>query len=139
MRLFSQAGYKLMIVTNQSGIGRGYYSQKDFDTLSFWMVDELKEREIDIEAIYYCPHTPNQNCNCRKPSIGMIEQALQQYPISLEKSWMIGDKNSDIELAHNAGIDNSIFIGSSKHSTASFSFKSVLECHRYFQENQDRI
>jgi len=139
LKLFSEAGFISIIVTNQSGIGRGYYSKEDFDTLSSWLIAELKKKEIDIRAIYHCPHSPDQNCNCRKPSIGMIEEALTEYPITLEKSWMIGDKESDIQLAHNAKIGNSIFIGEKALTTATLSFQNVAQCYQYFQENKDKI
>jgi len=78
--LFIKNGYKVFVVTNQSGIGRGYYSQDDFDILSKWMIKEFIKKDIKIEKVYYCPHSPEENCHCRKPDIGMIEQAIREYP-----------------------------------------------------------
>ncbi|SFV56639.1 Phosphoheptose isomerase 1 [hydrothermal vent metagenome] len=132
--LFVKNGYKVFVVTNQSGIGRGYYSQDDFDILSKWMIKEFIKKDIKIEKVYYCPHSPEENCHCRKPDIGMIEQAIREYPnINLNNSYMVGDKNSDINLAINAKIRNSIFIGEDINSDASFSFKNIKEAYEDFK------
>ena len=139
VRLFTAAGYMIFIVTNQSGIGRGYYSEEDFSSLSEWMVKKLDDKNITIEKVYYCPHSPEEKCHCRKPEIGMIEQALEQYPIDLEHSWIIGDKGSDIALAQNANIGNSVYIGDTKSSEATLSFNSLKEAKSYFQENKGKI
>jgi len=140
LRLFIDAEYKLFIVTNQSGIGRGYYSEPDFHRLTKWMLEELEKRRIKIEKVLYCPHSPENHCHCRKPDTGMIEEALLSYPLDLKHSWMIGDKASDIELAANAGIDNTIYIGEDTPKEASsFSFVSIRQCVHYFQENQGKI
>ena len=134
INLFVKDGYQLFIVTNQSGIGRGYYSQDDFDILSKWLLKEFSTRDIQIEKIYYCAHSPEDNCNCRKPAIGMIEQAIMEYPnINLDNSYMIGDKNSDINLAINAQIGNSIFIGKDINLNASFSFKNIRDAYQSFK------
>ena len=100
--------YKLVIVTNQSGIGRGYYTQKDFDILTSWMKEEFIQKGINIDAVYCCPHTPLEKCNCRKPNTGMIEQYAKIVDIDYNNSWMVGDKSSDIELAINANISNTV-------------------------------
>ncbi len=139
LRQFQDADYKLFIVTNQSGIGRGYYSETDFEILTKWMVSKLKKQAIVIEEVFYCPHTPEAKCHCRKPKTGMIEQAIDTYPLDLQHSWMIGDKVSDIELAHNAGIVNSIYIGREDMVDATLSFVSLGECRSYFQDNQGEI
>ena len=139
LSLFRDAGYLLFVVTNQSGIGRGYYSQSDFHTLTEWMLERLREKEIIIEKVLYCPHTPEDSCRCRKPDIGMIEEALTEYPLDLKHSWLIGDKKSDILLASNAGIQNSIYIGRKQSPQAMLSFASVKDCALFFQENQGRI
>ena len=109
---FQELGYQLIIVTNQSGIGRKYFTQSDFEKLTKWMLNKFKMNKINILDIFYCPHTPKDNCNCRKPKSGMIIQACEKYDIDLANSWMIGDKISDIDLAFNAGIKNSILISS---------------------------
>lgn len=109
---FIKLGYEIIIITNQSGIGRGYYTKKQFSKLTEWMIKEFNKNGINILKVYYCPHTPDENCNCRKPNTGMINNATSDYQINLEKSWLIGDKNSDIKTAKNASIKNSILIKS---------------------------
>ena len=138
-KLFQEAGYRLFVITNQSGIGRGYYTEADFQILTEWMIRKFAERGIVIDELFYCPHTPKEFCRCRKPNIGMIEACLSKYPISLKESWMIGDKESDIELAHNAGIENTIFIGENPPDKTTLSFASVEACAYDLQENQGRI
>jgi D-glycero-D-manno-heptose 1,7-bisphosphate phosphatase len=139
LKLFIQKDYKLFIVTNQSGIGRGYYTLEDFHTLTRWMIERLKSEGISIEEVYYCPHAPELNCHCRKPSIGMIESALDNYPLELDNSWIVGDKESDIALGDNAMIANSIFIGATTHPKATLSFESISEANIYFQANKEMI
>ena len=105
-------GFKLFVITNQSGIGRGYYCLDDFNKLTSWMVKEFEKKSIVISQVECCPHTPSDNCSCRKPKTGMIESILKNHEIDLENSWLIGDKSSDIKCAINAKIKNSIQVKS---------------------------
>jgi D-glycero-D-manno-heptose 1,7-bisphosphate phosphatase len=139
VRLFSDAGYLLFVVTNQSGIGRGYYTEEDFSTLTAWMKEKFKENGIKIEEVYYCPHAPDANCICRKPKTGMIKEALKDYDIDLSRSWLIGDKQSDIDLANNAGIKTSVAIGEHQTENATYHFESILACKEFIEENQGKI
>ena len=108
---FKRLGYLLIIVTNQSGIGRGYYREEDFQSLSAWMKQELLHVNIVIDAIYHCPHAPEVGCECRKPKSGMFQEAIRDFDIDVRASWMIGDKQSDIEAALGAGIEQTIMLG----------------------------
>lgn len=102
-------GYLLFIITNQSGIGRGYYTLEDFLKLSDFMQQDLKQKVgFCFNKIYFCSHSPELNCSCRKPKIGMIENALNEFDINLNESYIIGDKESDIEAGVNAGIKTKI-------------------------------
>jgi D-glycero-D-manno-heptose 1,7-bisphosphate phosphatase len=101
-------GYKLIIITNQSGIGRGYYNKKQYETLTLWMKEQFKKNNIDIAEVFCCPHSPEDNCNCRKPKIGMIEQTTKLFDIDYVNSWIVGDKSSDIQTGLNANITNTI-------------------------------
>ena len=139
LKLFINQGYKLFIVTNQSGIGRGYYTQEDFNRLTDWMLDAFKKENITIESVEHCPHAPEENCSCRKPNTGMIEAIMSKQRLDLKNSWMIGDKQSDIDLAHNATINHTISIGNRKIDRSELPFSSILECYHYLKENQAKI
>ncbi len=128
LRLFRHKGYLLFIVTNQSGIGRGYYTQEDFEQLTQWMLERLGTEGIEVEAVHYCPHAPEAKCRCRKPQTGMIDAILQHYPIDLQHSWLIGDKQSDIDLAKHAKIAHSIGIGTHDFKGATLHFESIVKC-----------
>lgn len=95
--------YKLFIITNQSGIGRGYYTEEDMHNYNDYMLREFKKYKINIEKIYFCPHKPKENCNCRKPSSKFIKEAKKEFIIDLDNSYVIGDKPSDIYLSKNSG------------------------------------
>ena len=82
--------YSLFIITNQSGIGRGYFSEDDYQHLTTWMLNELRSQDIHIEHVYHCPHAPEENCTCRKPSPEMIIKATQEHEVDISKSWMVG-------------------------------------------------
>ncbi|AZL15672.1 D-glycero-alpha-D-manno-heptose-1,7-bisphosphate 7-phosphatase [Rickettsiales endosymbiont of Stachyamoeba lipophora] len=94
-----EKGYLIIIITNQSGIARGYYTEKDLSKLHNWMTQEFQANNIHITEIYYCPHHPEidqEMCNCRKPASGMFEKAIQDYNIDVSQSIMIGDKETDL-------------------------------------------
>ena len=137
LQLFIKKGYLLFIVTNQSGIGRGYYTLDDFKILNQWMLETLKSKNIQIQSVHYCPHAPEENCMCRKPQIGMIQEILEIHNIDLSSSWLIGDKQSDIDLSHNADIKHSIAISQSKILDADYQFSTLSECLSFFKKNQD--
>lgn len=104
LQKLQQAGFTLVIITNQSGIGRGYYSEDDMKKLHDWVVEELKKSGVTIAAIAYCPHAPEDDCNCRKPKRGMVDQVIEKIgEIDFSQSWVIGDKEKDIELGQTIG------------------------------------
>jgi D-glycero-D-manno-heptose 1,7-bisphosphate phosphatase len=116
---FQDAGYKIVIITNQSGIGRGYYSEQDFAKLTDWMVEQFKNNAVDILAVYYCPHHPVKanapyliDCDCRKPQPGMLLQAINEHNLNPNTSIMIGDKASDMQAATAAGIQRKFLVSS---------------------------
>lgn len=122
-----QKGYLLFVVTNQSGIGRGYYSLEDFLTLSDFMQNDLKKRfGFCFDKIYFCSHKPELNCSCRKPKSGMIEQAMSEFNIDLDKSYIIGDKESDVESGINGGIKTTILFSKKDNINSKATF--IVDC-----------
>ncbi len=105
-KYYQKSGFLIIIVTNQSGIARKYYSEEDFSKLTKWMIAEFKKHNIKISKVYHCPHHPaiSGQCSCRKPRPGMILNAAKEFNIDLDKSILVGDKERDIEAALNAGI-----------------------------------
>ena len=100
IKLLRDAGFLIIVVTNQSGIGRGIYGESEMNEIHDAMQSQLDNM---IDAFYFCPHLPCDGCSCRKPSLGMIESAMKEFAIDLPNSWMIGDKNIDVETGQNAG------------------------------------
>lgn len=98
LEILSKLGYLLIIITNQSGIGRGYFNEEDFNKLNKYMVDKMKERNINISKVYFCPHVDNDNCNCRKPKLGLFYQAIEEFDIDINKSYAVGDKERDLSI-----------------------------------------
>lgn len=98
-----QKKFVLFIVTDQSGIGRGYYTEEDFLILNNHMLTIFKNNGINIREVYYCVHAPEEGCKCRKPSPYFVKQAEKKYNINLKGSFVIGDKPKDIEMGNNAG------------------------------------
>ncbi len=106
LAIFAGGGYRLVVVTNQSGIARGFYTANDVDILHSLVNDELNQKtSCRIDAFYICPHHPDitGECECRKPRDGMLRLAARELHIDLEKSWMIGDKMSDVQAGLSAG------------------------------------
>jgi D-glycero-D-manno-heptose 1,7-bisphosphate phosphatase len=106
VRLLNDAGYYVLVVTNQSGIARGYYDDASVKSFHAHMQDDLSAHGAHIDAFYYCPHHPEGiikslaiHCRCRKPGPGMLEQAAREWPIDLAASFLIGDKSDDIAAA----------------------------------------
>ncbi len=95
--------FKFFIVTNQSGIGRGFFALEDFEKFNNHLIDILKKNNIIIEKTYLCPHKPEDNCDCRKPSIKFIKESEKEFNIDLKNSWVIGDLPCDIKMGKNAG------------------------------------
>jgi D-glycero-D-manno-heptose 1,7-bisphosphate phosphatase len=118
-QLAQKQEFKIIIVTNQSGIARGYYSEEDFNILTTWMKNEFSKNSIDILDVLYCPHHIDKgigkyklDCLCRKPLNVMFLHAKAKYDINLEESVMIGDKTSDLIASSSAGVLNNILIES---------------------------
>jgi histidinol-phosphate phosphatase family protein len=103
IKLLNELEMKVIVTTNQSGVARGYFTEADLKKIHERMVDELAKRGAKIDAIYYCPHHPNDNCSCRKPKTGMLERATQDFGLDLNKCFIVGDMKLDVETGRNAG------------------------------------
>ena len=110
IRLLNNDGYKVVVVSNQSGIGRGYYQEVDTELFNQALRGELAKLEAHLDAIYYCPHHPEaeveeyrMNCNCRKPEPGMLIMAGNDLEIDMKRSFLVGDKLTDIEAGKRVG------------------------------------
>ena len=111
VRLLNEAGWLAILVTNQAGVARGYFTEDLINAVHDVLKLELKGRGARLDAIYYCAHHPTVgdapyrfDCDCRKPKPGLIHRAAAEFDIDLGRSWMIGDRYSDIELARNASV-----------------------------------
>ncbi len=105
-----EAGFSLAIVTNQSGIGRGLYSEAQFEAFQRHLVTDLGREGVRIEATLHCPHRPEAGCACRKPAPGLLWRARDELAADLSRSWVVGDAESDVEAARNAACRGAVRI-----------------------------
>lgn len=126
---YQELGYLIFVVTNQSGIARDYYSEKDFSTLTTWMINEFFKNNINISKVYYCPHYPriSGKCSCRKPNNGMLLEAKEEFDLNMANSIIIGDKERDIEAGLNAGLSETYLFDESKTIKESKATKIVSD------------
>ena len=117
LRMLREAGYRLVVVTNQAGVARGYYGEEDVRNLHVYMNHILEGQGASIDAFYYCPHHPEhgtgpykKECRCRKPGTGMFEAAAQRFEIDKPHSFMIGDKLLDVVAGNSYGL-TTILVG----------------------------
>lgn len=110
IRLLNESGYLVIVITNQSGIARGFFNLETLRAIHCKLEGELAASGAVLDAIYFCPHVSTDACRCRKPSVGMIEQAAEDFAIDLHGSWMIGDKSIDVETGINAGTKTALVL-----------------------------
>jgi len=128
----NENGWLAIVITNQAGVARGYFSEETIQTVHAAMTKELESSGARLDAIYYCAHHPSVgeppyrlDCDCRKPKPGLISRAAKDFDIDLEESWMVGDRYSDVELARNAGVKSMLVMsgygrGEWEHQSASW-------------------
>ena len=123
LKALKEMGYLLVLVTNQSGIARGYFSEDQFLQLTEWMDWSLADRGVDLDGIYYCPHHPEgkgkykEDCECRKPKSGMLLEAIKALRIDPAQSIMVGDKIEDLKAGIGAKVKTNILVRTGKAIT----------------------
>ncbi|MBI2846613.1 MAG: D-glycero-beta-D-manno-heptose 1,7-bisphosphate 7-phosphatase, partial [Chloroflexi bacterium] len=103
IRLLNQNGFKVIVITNQSGVARGYFTEETLSKIHKKMQDELARQGAYVDAIYYCPHHPDDGCHCRKPKPGMVLRAIKDHNIDIKQSFVVGDLKMDIDLGRALG------------------------------------
>ncbi|MCG8592441.1 MAG: HAD family hydrolase [Proteobacteria bacterium] len=131
LRQLQAAGYGLAIVTNQSGIGRGYFSESDFWTFQNHLVQDLGREGITIERTFFCPHHPDAGCGCRKPEPALLHRARAELGADLTKSWVIGDTFRDAALAERSRCRGAILVGRAEASGETPRVADLAEAARW--------
>ncbi|MBQ6001470.1 MAG: D-glycero-beta-D-manno-heptose 1,7-bisphosphate 7-phosphatase [Synergistaceae bacterium] len=133
LRMLQSHGFLLIIITNQSGIARGYYTENDFLSLTEWMLERLKESGVNIAKVYYCPHLPDAKipeyrkiCDCRKPETGLFEEAAREFDVDMAVSFAVGDKMRDCSVCEKTECRGFI-IGGNSASPKIRNVSSLLE------------
>lgn len=134
-----KAGFLVIVITNQAGIARGYYDEAEMTNLHARINEELKEHGTSIDGFYHCPHHPDfsEECACRKPMPGMINKAIQDFDIDKDRSWLVGDKFSDIQAGSSAGVKSILVLtgyGNKDHTLLAnddICFTDITEASRY--------
>ena len=133
LKLMQEVGYRLVVITNQPGIGLGYYTKEDFFKVNKEMLKQLSSHNILIDKIYFCPHSKSEKCSCRKPSIGLIERSREELNLDLKKSFVIGDKSSDILAGKKAGM-KTILIGDDREAKPDFIARNLVEAATWIRK-----
>jgi D-glycero-D-manno-heptose 1,7-bisphosphate phosphatase len=113
LKLLKERGFLLIVVSNQSGIGRGYFKEEDCWAVNRKLQELLKPYDVQIDGFYFCPHKPSEKCNCRKPKTLLVEKAARDFGVSVSESVVIGDKDSDVEMGFRAGCRLAVKVGAS--------------------------
>ena len=118
VKLVKENNFIVIVITNQAGVAHGYYKESDINKIHKFINSELKKINTYIDDFFYCPHHPlgsipkyTKNCNCRKPNSGMLKNATAKWEIDLNNSFLVGDKKTDIEAAHNHNVEGFMFSG----------------------------
>jgi D-glycero-D-manno-heptose 1,7-bisphosphate phosphatase len=116
--------YKIVIVTNQSAIGRGLITQKTADEINSQLVSFIHDCGGRVDAVYMCPHAPEDSCSCRKPKPGLLLRAASELSLDLQRSWMIGDAWSDVQAGQSAGVRQAILVRTGRGSELPTEFRA---------------
>lgn len=127
LRRLQKSGYRLIVITNQSGVGRGYFSLKTLSRINDFFLRKLKKKGITVSGIYFCPHRPNAGCRCRKPKPFLVYKAAREHAIDIPASYVIGDQWRDTELGLRSGATPVLVLTGAGRSNAVAARKSKVE------------
>ena len=140
LKILKKEGYKFVIITNQSGISRGYYRKEDTERFNQKLMETLSKEGIKVNNIFYCPHQSRDDCLCRKPKLGMLKDFLEKNEFSLNKSYVIGDKLSDVKFAINLGVIPIMITTTPLEDKKIITAKNLLEAAEIIQnKSQDNV
>ena len=108
--VLTKKGFKVFVISNQAGVGKGEYSKRTLDAITKRLYAEINKSEGSIEAVYYCTHRPEEKCTCRKPKTGLIEKVKKHYPFDLKKTYFLGDSIGDVKTAKAAGLKSILLL-----------------------------
>ncbi len=136
-KYYEKLGFIIVVVTNQSGIARGFYTEDDFEILTSWMIDEFLKKDVVISKVYHCPHHTkiSGECSCRKPNPGMLLQASKDLDINLSESIIVGDKERDIEAGIAAGLNSTFLFDESNSVKISKANKIISKLKAIYDVN----
>ncbi|EKD25746.1 MAG: Phosphoheptose isomerase [uncultured bacterium] len=138
LRKISELGYLLIIISNQSGIGRGYYTIEDYEKVTKKMLDYLTLQNIKIAECFYCPHSPESNCICRKPGTKMVEDAIAKWKVDPKQSYFIGDKESDIKAGSLSGLKTILISNTPKTFGQDFTATDLMNVADYILQSSEK-
>lgn len=145
IKKLNESGWLAIVVTNQAGVARGYFSENIIVTVHQQLSEELEHQSARLDAIYYCAHHPTVGvppyrfeCDCRKPKTGLIDRAAADFDIDLTASWMVGDRFSDLELARNAGLHSAFVLsgygrGEWEYQSSGWTLQPELVCENLLE------
>lgn len=140
--LLNRKGYRVVVLTNQSGVARGYMTLARSRAINLKLVRELRRSGAVIDAVYFCPHGPDEGCPCRKPAPGLVKEALKDNPADLKRSFMAGDKRSDLDFARRAGLKGNLVLTgqwrSAGATAAKRGYKDLLALARALPDYSER-
>jgi D-glycero-D-manno-heptose 1,7-bisphosphate phosphatase len=136
LKILNEKGFDVILLTNQSMINRGMVTQDILEHIFMMMNSEIESSGGRITDIFFCPHTPEEGCACRKPLTGMIQKALEKYEIDISESVMVGDSAKDIQCARNAGCGTAILVETGSGSEAR---KTLLQENIYPDHIADNL
>lgn len=133
LKVLQNAGFLLIVVSNQSGVAKGLYTKDDVEAVHKYMCEQLQKEGIEIAGVYYCPHHPDVSgpCECRKPGTKMIDDAVERFSIDRSRSFLIGDGFRDVEAARRAGIQG---VKIEKNESILPSCQKIVEVDKYYIE-----